>query len=102
MMRPGMSYGFQRSRLQQYGYDAENKTGQVSTVELRPIPTTPLEIGSEKMSALTGPEYVRFNGQVLSEKSSDGFWSDYIYANGSGSPVPTTTISVSIERNQLP
>ncbi|WP_044176066.1 RHS repeat-associated core domain-containing protein [Granulicella mallensis] len=64
-----------------YSYDAENRLTGVNNGA-----ATYTYDGSgdrvRKDNGSTWTEYVRFGGQVVAEKTSDGFWSDYIYANG--------------------
>ena len=62
-------------------YDAENKLVNVNGGAA----TYSYDANGDRVRKDVSPnwtEYVRFNGQTVAEKGSDGAWSDYIYASG--------------------
>jgi RHS repeat-associated protein len=64
-----------------YNYDAENMLTSVNNGAANYT----YDANGDRVRKDTNSnwtEYVRFGGQVVAEKTSDGFWSDYIYANG--------------------
>jgi RHS repeat-associated protein len=64
-----------------FNYDAENRlTGVNNGAATYTYDGNGDRVRKDNGSNWT--EYVRFGGQVVAEKTSDGFWSDYIYANG--------------------
>jgi RHS repeat-associated protein len=69
------------STMHQYTYDAENNVINVNSGAA----SYTYDANGDRVRKDISPEwteYVRFNGQVVAEKSNDGFWSDYVYANG--------------------
>jgi YD repeat-containing protein len=65
-----------------FAYDAENRLININGggVAIYTYDANGDRIRKDKGSDWT--EYVRFNGLPLAEKSPDGTWSDYIFANG--------------------
>jgi RHS repeat-associated protein len=71
--------------VRQYQFDAEGKIGQIQAINTStPFETYIYDANGDRTRKTDGggtfTEYVRFNGQTLAEKNTDGTWSDYIFA----------------------